>query len=244
MSGPWDDHREPASAMPWGDAALGVARNLPSSLWKDVAVPTYQAFRYPLDTAANIGKLVGGTTTQTIDPSMVAAANMQGIVSPEGAKVNQEALDAYRTEARVVPDAVGQDFANAYGGLENFKATLAEHPGRLLIDLSTISPTIGASLPGKLGTAASSVGKFVDPITVAGDAEAVLENMNRGAPVEDVVGRAMGALAQMCQERNDAYRASMTNLGRDLEPMNFGPIEDAVDKAAKVGNPYLQMGGP
>jgi hypothetical protein len=286
MSGPWDDYRETASAMPWGDVALGFARNLPSSLWKDVAVPTYQTFRHPLDTAANVGKLVGGITAQTIDPSMVAAANMQGIVNPEGAKANQEALDAYRTEARAVPDAVGQDFANAYGGLENFKATLAAHPGRLLMDLSTISPAIGASLPGKLGTAAGTVGKIVDPITVAGNAaklttrgagiagsgglslttgagsrsirdagsagrefgsgfgkdaqtianaEAVLENMNRGAPVEDVVGRAMGALAQMRLERNDAYRASMTNLGRHLEPMDFGPIADAVDKAAKVG---------
>lgn len=66
--------------------------------------------------------------------------------------------------------AVGQYFANRYGGLENLKKTIAEDPVGFLGDASIIL-TGGASVAGKIGPISKtaekvkSIGQAIDPLT-------------------------------------------------------------------------------
>tara|TARA_R110001599_G_scaffold153062_6_gene338158 strand:- start:448 stop:2142 length:1695 start_codon:yes stop_codon:yes gene_type:complete len=64
-------------------------------------------------------------------------------------------------------DAVGKFFADRYGGMENFKKTVAKDPAGVLLDLTTILSGGGSAVaraPGLLGKAskASKVGKAVE----------------------------------------------------------------------------------
>lgn len=71
-------------------------------------------------------------------------------------------------------DAVGQVFAQRYGGFENVKHTMANDPVGFLSDLVTIfsgGALAGAKVPGVLGTVARAAGTasdIVDPLTNAG----------------------------------------------------------------------------
>lgn len=86
------------------------------------------------------------------------------------------------------------------------------------------------------GSAGRELGLGVGkPDEVINNAAAVTDNMNRGGSAADVVDRFKGALDQVRQERGQAYRQGMRDLGKDIEPMNFQPIEDAVNKASEVG---------
>ena len=69
-------------------------------------------------------------------------------------------------------EAVGQFVMDRYGGLDEFKRTLAEDPVGLLADASTVLGGAGlaARAPGMIGKAArvsSRVGDIIDPINLA-----------------------------------------------------------------------------
>lgn len=76
-------------------------------------------------------------------------------------------------EHEVYADAVGQYFADRYGGAENLKRTMATDPVGFLADLSTVlsgGSTIAARAPGVAGTVsrvAGTAGRVIDPINAA-----------------------------------------------------------------------------
>lgn len=278
---------QPMPPMPWGDVLRSGAANFFPSVGR-AAESIYDAFRHPLDTGQNLVKLGVGA--------------LENLPQPRGTEANRAELAvrfpetaAARAEARATADAVGQHLTNRYGGLENFKATLATDPAGVMLDASTLSPMAGATLPGKAGAVASTVGKIVDPLTIAGNvgvrlpakaadiagsnalgfntgigarslrdigsagrelgsglelnngfipktgdvarnATAVVDNMNHGAPVENVVTSAKGALSTARKDASTAYRAGMKEVGKIEEPIPFGPIEDAVNSANDVKN--------
>lgn len=78
----------------------------------------------------------------------------------------------------------------------------------------------------------SGVGKSED---VVNNAAALTDNMNRGAPVSSVVDRFKGALDEARSARGEAYRKGLADVGKDTAPLDFQPIEDAVNKASEVG---------
>lgn len=90
-------------------------------------------------------------------------------------------------------DAVGQFFANRYGGVDELKNTIAKDPAGFLLDFSAIlsgGGTLAARAPGKVGKIAKTaraVGDTLDPITMASK---VAGNMTRGV-VNPAVTRLM-----------------------------------------------------
>lgn len=106
------------------------------------------------------------------------------------------------------------------------------------IGANTLGFTTGAGTRSirDAGSAGRELGLGIGkPEDVVNNATAVTDNMNRGAPVSQVVDRFKGALDQLKQERGQAYRQGMRDLGKDMEPMDFQPFEDAVNKASEVG---------
>ena len=89
-----------------------------------------------------------------------------------GLGVIQKAIPG-RQESEKYADALGEFFANRYGGLEKFKQTIANDPAGFLLDLSTVlsgGATAGARLPGQAGVIAQKAGKVaqaIDPTVLA-----------------------------------------------------------------------------
>lgn len=69
---------------------------------------------------------------------------------------------------------------------------------------------------------------------VADNATAIVDNMNHGAPIENVVSSAKSALGSARKARSDAYKAGMKEVGQVEEPISLDPIEDAVKSANNV----------
>jgi len=99
--------------------------------------------------------------------------------------------------------AVGEYFANRYGGFENLKKTIAEDPVGFLGDASIIL-TGGAGIAGKIGPLTKtaekvkSIGQAIDPLT--GKVTQTLI----GAPISAALGLTTGAGREAVSE---AYRA-------------------------------------
>lgn len=273
----------PLPARPWGD----VANYILPSIGK-AAGNVYDAFRHPLDTGQNLVKLGVGALENLPHPYMTP--QRQADIATANPQMTQA-----RAEDKAIAGNVGDYLGNRYGGLDKLRETMITDPAGFLMDASTASPAAGATLPGKLGAAASTAGKLIDPATIAGNAlklptkyvaeplaahalglntgmgtravrdigsagrelgsgidmadgfipktgdvvnnaAAVVENMNKGAPVMDLVGRAKNALADATRARGAAYRAGMKEVGEIEKPIPFQPIEDALNDANKVKN--------
>ncbi len=145
------------SQLSWSDVPGQAVSNLiPSAanLAKNIVTPIL----HPIDTAESLYDLGKGVASK--------AAGAFG--------VQQDPEQKAKTEASA--DAVGQFFADRYGGVDEFKNTLAHDPVGLIADLS-VALTGGAGLaaraPGVVGRTAATVGKvgnIVDPIVATGRA--------------------------------------------------------------------------
>lgn len=141
--------------LSWSDVPGQAVSNLiPSAanLAKNIVTPIL----HPIDTAESLYDLGKGVASK--------AAGALG--------VQQDPEKKAKTEASA--DAVGQFFADRYGGVDEFKNTLAHDPVGLIADLS-VALTGGAGLaaraPGVVGRTAAvagKVGNIVDPIVAAG----------------------------------------------------------------------------
>lgn len=104
------------------------------------------ALTHPVETVKGMGKLAAGTA-QLLYPG-------------------EQEYEKY-------PLAVGRDFKEAYGGIENIKNTAYKDPVRLLGDVSTVLTGGGAAaarVPGVVGRAgkiAARAGELTNPLTVA-----------------------------------------------------------------------------
>ena len=66
-------------------------------------------------------------------------------------------------------------------------------------------------------------------------AEAFLGQLRGNAPIENVVATAKEAVAELRQNRSDAYRAGMGGATQNTALLDFAPIDQAIINAEKVG---------
>ncbi len=153
---------EPAS-MSAGDVATQAVQNLPSSA-AQFAQDVVRPIFQPVETLGNLGELIIGSF-QKLLPG--------------------------RQSREYAPEAVGQFFADRYGGLENVKRTIAEDPVGFVADVSTVltgGGTAAARAPGQVGRVARSaqqVGAAIDPIQATSRAVA--------SPAGRLAGRGLAA---------------------------------------------------
>lgn len=135
--------------MSWVEAGKQAVKNIPSSganFIKDLAHP----IMHPVQTAEDIGRVGAGVLEKT------------------GLKSGQQNVP--------YADAVGKFFMDRYGGLENLKHTVAKDPVGFLSDVASVftgGETALARAPGvagKIGEAAGTVGRAVDPLSAIGGA--------------------------------------------------------------------------
>ena len=161
-SGPWEKYsvsETPVSAAPvanektsWSDVGTQAVENLPKSGAEFVS-NIWNAISHPVDTAKNLYNLGSGV------------AQVLGYPAAPGEENNKQTAMA-----------VGQFFADRYGGMENVKKTIATDPVGFLSDASTALTAGGAlatklpGLAGKTGQAIATAGRAIDPLSLAGKA--------------------------------------------------------------------------
>lgn len=200
----------------WGDVAADAVRNLPGSFVRDVVRPTYEAFRdRPAETLQAIPKVIVGA--------------FEHLPQPKG-KGRNPRVNALRAEAKEAAAAVGRDFVDAYGSEAAIKNTLANHPARALLDVSTLG-TAGATLPGRAGQIAGRVASLTDPVSVGGNVLR-LGSKGAGSLAANTLGATTGtgtdavrAAARAGREGGEAATAFRQNMRGDV------PLVDVVNQA-------------
>ncbi len=141
----------------WEETVKKGITNIPSSLISDVAVPIYEAVRHPIRTAGAAINTAKG----------LAIMGSEAIL---GEKLPESVGSLEVGASKRYPQAIGKEFSEAYGGLENIKTTLAEHPARVVMDVSTLLGGTGAALKAgglaRTGGIVTKVGEIANPITV------------------------------------------------------------------------------
>lgn len=131
-------------------------RNIPSSFMEE-AGGVVEAVMSPWETTKNLGKL--------------AAGGVQKGVKALGGDIGDEYIP--------YADALGDEYANRYGGWDKAKKTFEERPAALLSDLTlpltfagsglTVAGKAGqaGNIASKAGKALNTASKYVDPMTYA-----------------------------------------------------------------------------
>jgi len=221
-------------SMSISNMLASAAQNAPSSLLQ-VAKDTVAPFADPVGTAESLKDLGLGLLQLAIPGEQ-----------PQEAKAK----------------AVGEYFADRYGGLEEVKRTFATDPAGFLADASIIL-TGGAALatraPGTVGRVAErarGLAESIDPINLAvSGAQAVSSGVSRGTPA--LVGLTTGTSGQSLQEAVRAGREGGTRQERFLSSMRGQEdateiVTDAKDALStirgnatsefKAGKEALQLG--
>lgn len=210
------------------------------------------------DVAAGIGDLTEGGTTmpmstvvsQAIENAPESAVQfgkdiIQPIIHPiDTAKAlgnvilgGVQKLVPGQQDSEKYADAVGNFFAERYGGLENVKNTMAKDPVGFAADVATVltgGGTAAARAPGMAGTvarAAQTAGRAVDPVNAAvqaaklpakltGKATAAALGVTTGAG-----GKSIGTAARAGLAGGEAGKAFRENLRGDV------PVDEVVTEA-------------
>lgn len=160
----FDQFDESAKPMSISEMASQAAKNAPADVveyGKNIA----QQLIHPIDTAQNIFALGKG----------LGAKGMLAAFDAFGRPVTPEARAAVE-EIAAPATAAGAQLAENYGGVENIKRSIAQHPVQTLGDLSMLlsaGGTAGSRLPGilgKVGEATAATGAAIDPLSMAGNA--------------------------------------------------------------------------
>lgn len=145
---PVDQAQTAPANISWSDVPGMAMGNLgPSAV--QMVEDTIQPFMHPIETAKSLGNL--------------------------GLGVIQKAIPGEQSSEKYA-DAVGAFFADRYGGIDEFKNTLATDPAGVIADLSTVFSGGGGlaarapGMVGKAGLAASRAANMVDPIALAAKA--------------------------------------------------------------------------
>ena len=201
----------------FSDVPAMALRNLPESAER-FGEDLIQPFLHPVETAKNVGNLAVGAVQKLIPGEQ---------------------------ESEVYADAVGQFFADRYGGWENVKRTMAEDPVGFLADVSTVLTGGGAALArapgmmGQVGRAVSTAGRITDPVrATAAAVRPIVKPMARGA------GRGAAALVgelgthtgrQSIETAARAgYRGGQASEAFRESMRGLSPVEDAVQDARQA----------
>lgn len=201
-------------SLSWGDVAAGAITNAPASA-KNFVGDIASVVTDPIGTAKNVGKLGLGGIEKLIP--------------------GEQGHEQYA-------DAVGQFFADRYGGVENLKRTMATDPVGFLSDVSVVMGGAGlaaAKVP-KIANAASTVARAVDPIVATGKAvNAVGRGVGRVA--SEVLGVTTGAGGEAVRTAASAgYKGgpqarAVADAMRRPELMS-GVVEDAKKAVVNLRN--------
>jgi hypothetical protein len=250
---PQPSQAQPAQAQPepekppsWSD----LPGNIPSSAGQ-LASQTYQTFRHPIETAANIKNLGLGILEKT----GIAGT----ILPPTGGGHEQYA------------EEVGKYFMDRYGSLEGAKKALITDPVGVAADVTSLltgGGGLAARAPGmigRVGEIASAAGRAIDPIARAGQliqgagnlatiplglttgvgrealrtaaqagaeggpvAEAFRGSITGQLPISGVVQDAKNAVGNLRKQRGIDYEAGMTPVKGDATTLNFNKIDSAL----------------
>lgn len=157
--------------------------NVSQSNTKSVKPSNYAAVDVPLTALSNAPSDLGDVLSNLYTAARHPANSMQGAIQLASgglSKILPESIMKYaipekRQQAEAVANAVGQDMSNKYGGYENIKRTLAEHPVSAALDLSTILGGGGALLKGageagqinalsKVGNVLNTASTYTNPL--------------------------------------------------------------------------------
>lgn len=189
-------------SMPLADVPMTALTNMPESATR-FASDIVSAFSDPVGTAKNIGKLILGTAQKAIPGE-------QG----------------YEQNA----DAVGQYFADRYGGWDELKNTAATDPVGFLADASTVLTGGGSlvarapAMAGKVGKITQTAGRAIDPLALAGKGAGVAADLVGGLGTHTGGKTIRTAFSSGMEgaEAGEAFRGSMREIT---------PVRDAVDSA-------------
>jgi len=198
---------EPQAAETWADVPMQALKNAPASAYK-FGQNVVQPFMHPQETVENIGNLGKGLLQKS------------GILSG----------DSHTKYA----DAIWDDLAERYGGMENLKKTLSTDPVGVMADASMVLTGGGmaaARAPGMIGRAgeiAKAAGRLSDPLLpVAKTAQFA------GKGAAEVIGglgthtghEALETAANAGYQGGERAKAFRENI------RGIAPLEDTVDDA-------------
>jgi hypothetical protein len=221
---------------------LQAAISAPSDV-VDIAKSTYNAFK-----PSNISSTLGGLGDVLAGGTRAAAK----AILPEKAFNYIESFDAPETTQRISEraSAAGQQLADQYGGYEEIKRSLAEHPVSTAMDAATIltgGGTIASRAPGlagRLGETAIKAGQAIDPLTGTVKALSVLPKAT-AVPLWWKTGASYKSL-------DDAARAGLTGNPVFMDHLRgaasaedmVNSIDDAVKTISKdASDNYVQKMG-
>jgi hypothetical protein len=246
-------------ALPWSD----LPGNIPASAGR-FANALAQPFIHPVDTYKGLQRIAGGLVTppewlvgkETPEQkdARIAPAKAVGdyfsdryggmrnirntiISDPVGfaADVSMPLTGGGNALARA-PGIVGKvgEVAQTAGRFADPVTAAGKAVGGVA---KVAEPVVSNALGLSTGSGASSVRTAARAGAEGGkNAEAFQKAMRGNSSIEDTVALARSAVDQVRKDRSDAYKSGMAELSKDKTVMDFSPIEDAVDNAAKVGS--------
>ena len=150
------------SPMSWGEAGIQAFKNIPKSGGEFIG-NIYQAVRHPINTAGNVLDVAAGGLQNILPESLVQSVNAIDPNADRGQEARQKA------------GAIGEFYKGRYGSMEGIKQAIANDPVGVLSDVSTLATGGGAiaskipGIVGKAGQAINTVGKAIDPLSLAAD---------------------------------------------------------------------------
>lgn len=101
-----------------------------------------------------------------------------------------------------------------------------------------IRNAVGSTVKNTLGVTTGAGSQAISTAYQAGKqgSDDFLNNMRGNVPMEDVLVKAKEGLAQMRQQRGDAYRSGMAAVYGDKSVIPFAPIEQAMSKLKSMGS--------
>ncbi len=225
MADAWDQFSDPKPAA--GDPWAAFSDPHPSMGWDDVAV---QAISNIPSSAYNMGASIANTVMHPIDTAQGLYDVGKGAVSKAAGALGVEQDPETKAQNEAAINAVGQFFADRYGGMENFKKTIATDPVGFAMDLSTILSGGGAALARVPGAtrAANAVGKsaeLTNPVSLAGKTASIVGD-NIAAPI---IGETTGVGAQPLRQAFQAGREGSSTFTDNMR--GNVPLSDTVDMA-------------
>lgn len=221
--GPRTSH-SPNASPSWGQVAGDFVTNLPRSLRDDVIVPTYEALRYrPVETAKSVLDVLAGVSEILPQPRMTEEARRER----NALAAKYPVREAREARSKAAAAAVWQDFVDAYGSEEALKNTLANHPGRFVMDASTLG-TAGGAAPGRVVQVVARAGAVIDPLTQTGN---VIKGAGKLTDVagSNVLGMTTGAGSESIRAAGRAGREGGATGKAFTDNMRGNvPIEDIV----------------
>lgn len=247
--------------LAWSDVPIEAVKNIPKS-GSEFAGNIYQAVSHPINTATSLKDVfVGGVQNALPEFLQAASAEPQRKMA---SGVGQFFKDRYGSmeglKKTISTDPVGllADLSTVVGGAGALGAKLPGVAGKVGNAVSTagraidpvtlaakavkpVASAVGkgtANIIGGIGT--HTGGQSIQTAAKAGysggqHADDFLANMRGNVSAEDVVSDAKRAVNAMAKERSTAYKAGMAGVKADKTVLDFTPIEQAVQDAAKMG---------